>query len=143
MASDPLTSVIHTLRQDATLQAELTKVGGNPAIFVGWVPTGIARPYLLVNYQSFATETPYMRSGPMSFDVFTDGPSTARAERIKDAVVQRLDTQVIADDEHYYRFSEAQDDGPAPTEANDVAHWRTVFSVKYWRAAFLKARYGP
>jgi|SRR5215203_1736775 len=141
MAADPLSATIHALRQVSQLQ-ELTKVGGLPAIFVGWAPV-IARPYVLVNYRSFPTETPSLRSGPMTIDVFTDGPSTAQAERIKDAIIQRLDSQVLPDEEHYYRFSEAQDDGPAPTEANDVAHWTTTFNVRYYRTAFLKARYGP
>ncbi len=144
MAGDALTTTRRTLLMEETLTSLLAKdVRGDPAIYTGrWAPTGAVRPYLLINYRTFATEQRFMRSGPMSFDVFTDGPSTWRAEQIRDEVVSRLDSEIISDEDHYYRFSELQDEGPAPTESNDVAHWNLVFNVRWFRQAFVRARMG-
>src|SRR5215204_490511 len=128
MSADPLSMTRRVLLADSVLQQLLAPdARGAPSIFTGiWAPTGADRPYLLINYRTFATETPNMRQGPMTFDTFTDGPSTMTAERIKDAVIGQLDSRHIEDEEHIYRFSEVQDDGSAPTESNDVAHWATV-----------------
>ena len=144
MAGDALTTTRRTLLEVGTLAGLLAKdAKGNTAIYTGrWAPTGAARPYLLINYRTFPTEQRFMRRGPMTFDIFTDGPSTAQAEQIRDAIVTRLDSEIIADEDHYYRFSEVQADGPAPTENSAVAHWLLEFSVRWWRQAFIESRVG-
>ena len=142
MAGDALTTTRRTLLEVGTLVGLLAKDSrGGAAIYTGqWAPTGAVRPYLLINYRTFTTEQRFMRTGPMTLDVFTDGPSTARAEQIRDAIVARLDSEIIADEDHYYRFSEVQADGPAPTENSAVTHWRLEFSVRWWRQAFIETR---
>lgn len=144
MNADVLGTTRRALVEVEALQELLASdARGIPQIFTGtWAPTGAERPYLIVGYRTFPTETPNMRRGPMTIDAFTDGPSSYVAEQIKDAVIGRLDTTILTDEEHYFRFSEVQDDGPAPTESNDVAHWTTVFEVRWWRQAFVQERYG-
>lgn len=143
--TEPLTPALQTLFGMSELTRLLAKDpdSGDPTIYRGiWADADTPRPYVNVSYRSFPTETFGWRSGPMNFDIFTDGPSTRRAEAIRDQIVLALDSRTLQDGEDIYRFSEATDDGPAPVESDDAAHWSLVFNVSFWRRAFLLARFG-
>lgn len=132
-------TIRNTLIADTELAALLAKTpDGSPAVYRNWVATS-ARPYISLIYQTMRSSHYARRRGPLDIDIFTDGPSTVRAEQIRDRVVFLLDRTILLsmsapDLLRLYLNT----DGEVPTQRPEIAHWNVQLEVHYWRQAFVE-----
>ncbi len=133
-------TVRNTLIDDYELASLLASTpDGQPAIFRNWVSSH-ARPYVSIMYQTMRSSHWAIRRGPLDLDIFADGPSTVRAEQIRDRIVFVLDRLIVPsmNSPDLLRLY-LNTDGEVPTASPEVAHWNVQFEVRFYRQAFVEA----